>query len=416
MKNKILNIFRSSTGKDTFVSMIGLSAIAGAGMLFTVLMARGLSTEAFGVFSALSSLATLIASMADLGLSAALVNFIPKLRDKRQILISTCFWFQVIVALVTIFLLFNLGFVHSLIVPGSSQFQFLLVGLLVAVYVFQGLATALFSAERNFIESSLVQGIDSFLKLLFVYLFFIKGSVSIEIAFISNLFSCAISIFYGLRYEFKNIRPIFPKAQIQEIFVFARWIALSRVFSTAISRLDVILLNALAGGFQAGIFAVAGRISMVFALLVSSLGSVMAPRFSSYTKISEVKSYLKKITMMITGVSLLMLVFVVLAEPIVILVFGERYRQAIPVFRFLTLAMIPFLYNTITTLPIIFFFNKPKFFANLTIIQVLILTGLNILLIPHLQAYAPPTSTLIANLFVLVVSTYKLRKLLNGEK
>jgi len=46
---------------------------------------------------------------------------------------------------------------------------------------------------------------------------------------------------------------------------------------------------------------------------------------------------------MVGGISLIMLSTVILADPLVRLIFGEEYLAAIPVFRAMTLAMIPFL-------------------------------------------------------------------------
>ena len=75
--DKIKRIFFAQTTRDTLISFTGLGTIAVVGMLFTVIMARALEPALFGVFSALNALVGLLSSMGDLGISSALVNFIP---------------------------------------------------------------------------------------------------------------------------------------------------------------------------------------------------------------------------------------------------------------------------------------------------------------------------------------------------
>jgi len=412
MKQKILRILGSSTSRDTLFSLIGVGIISLVGMLYTVTMARSLEPSVFGVFSAITALVTILSSMGDFGLSSALINFLPKLKDQRKELISVSFWFQLVVSLFFILTLIILGYWNSFIIPGSSSIHFALAGVLIAVYIVQGLSVAVFSADKKFIQSSLVQALDSILKMLLVLALFFKGSLNIDLALIANIISCSVSLIYGLKYELKNIRPIFPRQQMISIFHFAKWIALSRIFSTTISRVDILLLNLLAGNYQAGIFSAASRIALLFALLVSSLGNVIAPRFSSFNNNQDIKTYLKKVSILVGGICLFMLLCVVLAKPLILFVFGSKYLPAIPVFRALTFAMIPFLLSIITTQPLIYYFNQPHFFARLTVLQVVVIISLDLFLIPHFQAMAPAISLAVANTLVVVISGYKLFLLL----
>ncbi len=415
MKQKIIKILSSSTSRDTIFSMAGVGVISLVGMLFTVIMARSLEPSIFGVFSAITALVTILSSMGDFGLSSALINFLPKLKDQRKELISVSFWFQFVVGIFFILVLIILSIWNDRIIPGSAPIHFALAGILIAVYIVQGLSVAIFSADKKFIQSSVVQASDSILKMLLILALFSKGLVNIQFALVANIISCSASLIYGLKYELNNIRLIFPRQQLVSIFNFAKWIALSRVFRTTISRVDILLLNLLAGNYQAGIFSAASRIALLFALLVSSLGNVIAPRFSSFNNHQDIKTYLKKVSLLVGGICLFMLVCVVLANPLILFVFGVKYLPAIPVFRALTFAMIPFLLSIITTQPLIYYFNKPNYFARLTILQVVTIVSLDLLLIPKFQAMAPAISLGVANTLVVVFSGYKLNLLLREK-
>lgn len=411
--NNILRLFKSQTGRDTLVSFTGLGITAGVGTLFTVLMARGLEPATFGVFSALVAFVGILSSMGDFGISAALVNFLPKVKDKREILVSISFWFQLGVSLIIALLLASLGVANNRIVPGSHPVQFTLIGILTGIYILQGLSLGIFNAEKKFFSSSFVQASDSAIKMGIVAALFFSKKLNIEFALIANIISCTLSIVYGLGRELRNIRPVFPRAQVTEIFKFAKWVALSRIFSVAISRIDIIILNLLAGSFETGIYAAASRITLLFALLVSSISSVIAPRFSAFKQKAEVLKYLKKTTLLVIGVCGLMLLTLIVADPLVRIVYGTKYIAAIPVFRAITVAMIPFLLAVITTTPLIYTYNKPSFFARLTIIQVTTIIVLDILLIPQYKALAPAISLAVSNLILFVVSGVKLADELN---
>ena len=412
MIQKIKSVLSSSTTRDTLISFIGLGTIAGVGMVFSVITARGLGPSLFGLFSALNALVTLLSGIGDLGISSALVNFLPKVKDTRSTLISVTFWFQVIVSTVIALILIILSVFHQNVIPGSEAIHFIIVGVLTAAYILQGFALGIFNAEKKFFQASFIQGSDSVIKLTIVAGLFFTNTLNIEFALLANLLSCFISIAYGFYGEFKNIRPIFPRQQLTEIFKFSKWIALSRVFSVMISRIDVLLLNLMVGSFQAGIFAASSRIALFFALLVSSIGSVTAPRFSAFVHKEDIKKYIRKVALMVGGISILMILTVIVADPLVRTIFGDKYIPSIPVFRALTIAMIPFLLSVVTSQPLIYSFNQPKFFSRITIIQVVLIIILDLILIPKYQAMGPTISLGITNVVALSLSSWKLYTLL----
>ena len=91
MIGKIKTLLFSDTSRDTAVIMGGNLAVALGGTLFTIVVARSLSPINFGIFSAIFALATLFSSLADLGISSALINFLPKVKGDRSTIISVTF-------------------------------------------------------------------------------------------------------------------------------------------------------------------------------------------------------------------------------------------------------------------------------------------------------------------------------------
>lgn len=410
--DKIKRLFFSQTSRDTLISFSGLGIIAVVGVIFTVITARAFGPATFGLFSALNAIVTLLASIGDFGISAALVNFLPKVTDRRQTIVSVTFWFQVIVSLIISLILITLSAFHQSIVPGSQTVHFIIISVLTGAYILQGFALGIFNAEKKFFQASFVQGLDSTVKLAIVASLFFSNSMNIELALLANVVSCFLSLIYGFAGEFKNIRPIFPRSQLAEVFAFSKWIALSRFFSVMISRVDILLLNLMVGGFEAGIFAAASRITLLFALLVSSLGAVISPRFSAFRKRHEILAYLKKVSLLVTCVSLIMLLTTLMADPLIRIIFGVKFTASIPVFQALTVAMIPFLFTVVTVPPLLYSFNQPRFLAKITIIQTVVLVCLDIILIPTYRAFGPAISLGVSNLIVFSFTAFKLFSLL----
>lgn len=411
MINRLKKLLFSQTSKDTAVTMIGTGASALFGTIFTVLLARSLKPDSFGIYSSLVAAITIITTLGDLGISSALVNFIPKMSNKRDKLVSASFYFQSAIAAVLTLLFAAATFFHQSLIPGSLSSHFIIAAALTGTYILNQYALGVLRAERKFVQSSWVMVIDSGIKLLLVSLLFFRSSLTINQVLLANSVSVIFATIYALRHEFKNLSPIFPKMYLKKIFKFAKWIGIARAFSVTVARVDIILLNLLHSSFAAGIFAAASRVTLLFTLLVSALGSVVAPRFSSFTSKKDTLAYLKKLSLLIGVVSLFMILTIFLARPIITIVFGSEYLDAIPVFQVLAIAMIPFLFSIATINPIIYTFNQPRFFAQITVLQVVILVVLDILLIPSFGAMAPSISIGVSNLIVLILSSVKLAHL-----
>jgi O-antigen/teichoic acid export membrane protein len=112
---------------------------------------------------------------------------------------------------------------------------------------------------------------------------------------------------------------------------------------------------------------------------------------------------------------ILMVACAVLAQPIILIVFGNKYLEAIPVFQLMTLVMIPFLLSLVTTPAILYTYNKPEFFAKTTAVQVVSIIILEIILIPKFTYYAPVYALGVTNIIIFIITVWKLKKLINED-
>lgn len=413
---RIISLLRTATLRDSLISFLGLGVTAGFGFVFTIVMARTLGPGQYGVFSSVTALSSIVYSLGDLGISSALINFIPKIKDKRHLLIDTSFWFQLAVGIIILLIFAVFSFFNNRIIPNSLSYYLILAGVLSFNYLLIGFSQGVFTAERRFWTFSLSQIIDATIKIIIVLLLLSLSKLSIGTALIANVISTFIALIITFSKDLFQIKYEFDKHIFTKLFIFAKWIAVSRVFSVLFSKIDIILLNLMSTSYNAGIFAAASRVTLLFALLVASLNSVINPRFSEFDKKSKVLVYIKKLTLFIGGIGLLMLVCTILARPIILIAFGNKYLPAIPVFQYMTIAMIPFLFSLITTPAIIYTYNKPDFYAKMTAVQVVSIVIIETILIPKISYFAPVIALGVTNLAILAVTLLKLKQLLDEDK
>ena len=102
----ILALLKTRTLRDTFISFIGLGATAFIGFIYTVILARHLGPSVYGVYSAVTALSAIIFGLGDLGITSSLINFLPKLPERRQSIINTSFIFQLSICFLSLILFF----------------------------------------------------------------------------------------------------------------------------------------------------------------------------------------------------------------------------------------------------------------------------------------------------------------------
>jgi len=412
---RIIGILRTQTIKDSFVVALGLGVSATIGFVFTILLARSLGPVNFGVYSALTALAAIVYSLGDMGISSSLINFLPKKVSERYQYLSTSFWMEFVIG-VFILLLFGIfSIFHQTLVPGSLSTDLLLAGVISFNYLLIIYTQGVFTAGRKFWSYTASQILDSGVKIVIVFFIFKTGNLSIGTALIANIISTFIALLITFGKELYGIEFDFFKKPFWNIFHFAKWIAVSRLFTVMISRIDIVLLNLLVGSYSAGIFSAASRVTLLFAMLAAGLGSVINPRFSSFDSNSKILAYGKKLLLLVTGVAVSMILISFLAAPIITLVYGQKYLESISVFRYLIFAMIPFLFTIIFNSILVYGFNKLSYYTKMMATQTIIIVTLDLLLIPRIGYHAPAISLLFSNLFVFAASTLKIRSLLHEK-
>jgi len=290
MKEK--KIVRDEVVKNAFYqSVLGIISKFGA-LIFTVIIARVLFPEAFGIYSLALTVILTIVTLSDLGIGTAITRYVSdslgkgnnasvkkEARSRFLFLIK----FKVISSIVLSILLFFLAGVVAAIFKKPELALPLQVGaiylLIVSLY---GIVGPIFLALEKVKYSTIAESIFeiSRVALIFVFLYFYKNVASVFIVLSIALLLAIIYSFFVVRKRYKFLvsgktRPV----ERRRLLLFSGFLALNSLNAVIFTNIDKLILgyftiDAKFIGFYTAIFTV---ISGMIGLL--GVGGVIFPVF-----------------------------------------------------------------------------------------------------------------------------------------
>ncbi len=407
--NKIIekgrNLISSSTARDTYVLFLGNINSAFLGFLFTFLIAKYISREDFGIFSAALNLVVILTNFSDLGITTALVNFISKADSEKNEELSlnyqkAGFVLKIgVTVILSLIVILSASFVSKRLISSNDP----LIAVWIAIISFALFVPMYFpfvlQAKKKFWQSMVVDNSYYLLRLFgiapFVVLF---GGLTLYTSFSTALFGFVISLL--LSFAFLNIKFLRSKPNKKiytDLLKFSGWIGLNRIVSAVSGRLDIQMLAILSSAYTTAGYSMASRIASISIIFTSSYSAVLAPRFSSLgSKIKE-KEYLIKSTLGVIPIVLLTVFSFVVIGPFIRNFFPD-YTYIIIVYKYLIISFIPFIFTAPSVSAIIYAMNKPKYIGVYSFFQLAIAFTFNYIFIP-IYGYMGPVYTMgIANL------------------
>lgn len=406
---KFKRLVFSRTAKDTSVLFLGNAISSLFGIAFTILAARLLGPENWGIVVAVMSLVAILVAYGDLGLSSGLFRFVSKLwnkgdKSKARVMQNSIFSLRVISALI---LMAILVLTSRWIAPFFFKIDNPMIAVLGAIGLFGALLIdfqiATFQSKSYWRRASIFIALTNFIRLLFLFLLITWGKLNIlsllSVFFCSSLLSLLLSFYYE--------RPTFSlkkvwKQNFRKIADFSSWMGINRIVGATTSRMDVLLLLQLATSFETGILGSARQLANGIPIFIGSFATVIAPRFASYEK-DDLKSFFRKTVLLSIIISFGVGLGIIAAKPIISL-FGPKYTASISVFRWLLVAMIPFALATPAVNSLIYSFHKPKIIALLSIFQFPFVFFGNIYFIQRMGVFGPVLMLGLWNLSTLFVT------------
>lgn len=393
---RIITLATSATARDTYILFIGNIISAFFSFVFTLLVARGLSVPEFGVFSAVVNLVTIIASFSDIGISSGLVNFVAEAYSKKDYksvqkyiksaLVLKLFTVSILAVVVLIFSSF---IANNLLATSDVRMAYWVSGLSVAL-IFWAIFPSILQAQKKFMQSVAVDLSLVVTRVLITFLLVFFGGLTLSKIFgaftVASFFSILTGfIFLGTGFIFIKTK----KDRYVKLLKFSGWLGVNKVISSISGRIDVQMLAAVAGATVTGYYSISSKLAMFIVVLTSSFSAVLAPRLASFGDKEKEKTYIKKAFLVIPPIIIGIIVWIVIAEPFITILFGQKYLPAVPIFKALAASMIPFILTAPAVPAIIYAMKKPVYIGVFSFFQIAAIFLINYLLIPKIGAFAP---------------------------
>jgi O-antigen/teichoic acid export membrane protein len=390
----LIKSFKSPTVEGTgwLASSSLLNGLIGA--VSSAILARLLGIESFGVLVLIVSLYNLLTDVADFGLGSSIVRFgsesiaMGDVRGFRSI-VSVVLRLKLVLGagvliLAAIFLNPIIAYVFDH-VDDQITFYFRLALLASAIGIIANIFAPIYQSFKEFRRLSLVSISRYAVKLLiiigcipFVMTWSVTLGVTIEIA--------AVFLFLCTSYCFSPVKKLslsFSDKQLQrKIFSFNKWISLHQVIALLGGRLDVFFVGGLSDAHALGLYGASAKISGLISMVSYSYLAVLFAEFSASTSIDIIKMKQRHSIPVVLLISVCIALLALLAHPIIYLVFGELFAEAVPVLQIMCVGLV----FTVFSYPLtaaLFAMNKSTVFPVTSAVALLVFVAGNIYLIPE---------------------------------
>jgi len=388
--------------RNTSLLILSQGAYFVSGIVVMTFAARILGVADFGGFMFATSLVAFIEIFTNLGINLYSVKEISKNRSKVSTYWSNVLLIKIglalfsIIAIIGISYYYNFEPLYIIIILAVSQF-------FNSIVIFNN---AVFQAFEKMQFQLYVTIVEKVLLTVFTIMFLLAGLGIYGLAWLF-FFTRIISLIFSLIQYNTNISPIrliVDKSFLRETVLNTIPYAIFMVMGTIYFQLDSILLSYFCGNTEVGYYQAALRLVVVILLIPDIITKSLLPVMSQYFKSSTDKLHqlfdisLKYMT--IIAIPLSVSVYL-LAEPIILFLFGAEYLKSIIVLEVLSwvilLRFIGYILGVYFTV-----INKQIIRTYIVTIAAIISVILNIILIPRYGFWGASLTNLISNIFVFI--------------
>lgn len=402
----------SATAKDTYTLFIGNLLSAFLGFVYTLVIARALSIPEFGVFSAAVNLIVILTSVTDLGISTGAVNFVSihfgsnKTESEKYIKASSYLRFFITLAVALVVFIFA-AYVSRAFLATNDPMVAVWSGLITLSLALPMIFPQILQAQKRFLDSMIADNLLYLSRLVFLFAFIYVGGITMGNSFLAYFLGGLVGSLAGLYF----VKPSFLKSAPDKVIYkslikFSGWIAVNRVVSSFSGRLDILMLAIMSGATQTGIYGIPARLAGFIIVLTSSFSQVLAPRMASFQDKEAERKYLVKATLATLPIVAGFILWIIIARPFIILLFGQKYIDSVFVFQILIASMIPFFLTAPSVTAIVYAMKKTVYIGAFSFFQLAAIFVLNLFFIPKYGPVGPTITFGITNTILAIYTWY----------
>lgn len=223
----------------------------------TIVLARLLSQEVFGIVASLTAITSMADMLADAGFNAYIVQHQFNSEKERKGTINICFWTNIVIAIILFaVIVFNREFFSQLVGAKGYGNVLAVVSLVIPMVSISSIEMAIMKKDLNFKSLGVIKIISKFLP------FFVTiplalwgyGYWSLVIGAVAGEFiGMFLSVLGGRYYPSLS----YPIQYIKSIFSFSIWAYLESILEWLIANVAILVLATLYGMAALGVFKVA---------------------------------------------------------------------------------------------------------------------------------------------------------------
>jgi len=382
--------------------------------IIIIYAARALGATEYGVFAYVLGLAGFFTVFSDMGINSLLMRDVASHPEEKSKYFAASFWIKIILLSIASLLLVFVAPYFSKIGIAISLFS-----LVALMAVFDGLgeffSSFLRGVEKMELEAFIIVAENIALVIAgFALLALSPNAKSLIMSYIVSLGLGAILAAFFIRKQFLNIFRYFDINLIKKIINSAWPIAFSSILGIFMINTDVVMLGWLRTAQEIGYYSIGQRFVPLLLTLPNIFATAIFPILSRFAaqKEQQKEKNLNEKSMALIFMIVLPLIFggIILAAPIIKLIFGQSYLPAVPAFRILITSLIWIFPNVfLTNLVLVHNYQKK-------IVKYLVLSSLgniiiNLFLIPLWGIIGAAVATFISQTLYVVPTWIKMKKI-----
>lgn len=332
---------------DTFIKGISVTTvftIAGGvlGVVFFAVMSRLLSKADFGYFAALTGIMTVVGSVADAGLGAAIIQK----KDADKAFISTAFTLSILFGIICfIFVFFTAPFLARLVADDYLITPLRVMSVTLLFNCFTSVANAQLYRALKFKRIGLIQFISNIMNTALSVILAIKGfGLYAMVSYVT--FGPLLTTVLLYTSSVKIPQLLIQKEYVKGIFSFGGWLTLSVICNKAATYIDRLVLPRMTSVETLGAYTRPSSFtSNITGTLTDIMDKVLFPMLSDIQddRNAAVSVFYRSIELLNAFSVILGCLFIFNAELIITLFFGKEWLSLVPVLQVASLTSVFFI-------------------------------------------------------------------------
>jgi len=383
------------------------------GFIWTILMARYLGVERYGIFGFATSFTAILVILVDLGISTHIVRHIATDYDSAPKYIGNAIPLKVIFAIgctiITLITLIIMN-VDELIIKVTLLFT---LEMIIKSYI------SLFNGSFQAFEEGKYQGIGNTILHL-ILLIFILIAIFTDLGLYGIAISYILANTIAFAYEYIMLTKHITKPKYELDMEFCKKItllsipfALTGLLYTVYYSIDIVMLTNMVGSYATGIYNATYKLISVLTLFYSVYTSVIFPVMSKYYKNDEsllLTSFEKSIKYLMLVIIPLAVATVFYSTDVIHLIYGHKYDAGASVLSILIWTLC-FLFISGACNSLLNASHKEVTVTKIYAIAAVFNIVLNFFMIPYLSYNGAAITTVLSDVLIVIIQFYIIYKL-----